>query len=182
MTGDTDNISHGDSNAAENDCAKDNKFGVHTDAKADAHQPATDTECGHRMMANTRFQAQPTPIASGGALTSLDMSSEKDRGMVRQAMKRRPKRWRGLADEVKDEFLEGLLGAHRKAVSVMQGAEDESVALKAVGEVGSIVRTAVMMEGQHQADEHLDEKNGRLDSGQITDAVRVVRVAFDEGG
>lgn len=43
-------------------------------------------------------------------------------------------------------------------------------------------RTMMMAEGQNQADDHVREKNERIDSGKATDAstVRVLKVEFDK--
>jgi hypothetical protein len=53
---------------------------------------------------------------------------------------------------------------------------DPDVALDAAKTIGSIVRTAVAMEGQNQADEHMEAKEDRLDSGKVTENIGLVRV------
>jgi isoleucyl-tRNA synthetase len=47
---------------------------------------------------------------------------------------------------------------------------------RAAKTIGSIVRTAVAMEGQNQADEHMEAKEERLDSGKVTENIGLVRV------
>lgn len=106
---------------------------------------------------------------------SLDMGSEKDRGLVREAMKRWPKRWRGLTDAVKDELAASLRAANSVAITLAQ-SDDPQVALDAAKTITSVVRTAVAMEGQNQADEHLEAKEERLDAGKATENVGIVRV------
>ena len=52
-----------------------------------------------------------------------------------------------------------------------------------VREIDSCVRTLAMLEGQQQADEHLAEKNARLDEGKATENfVQRQYVAEFDGG
>ena len=106
---------------------------------------------------------------------SLDMGDEKDRAMTRMAMRRWPRRWRGLTDAVKDEMAASLRAANSVAIQLAQ-SPDPDVALDAAKTIGSIVRTAVAMEGQNQADEHMEAKEERLDSGKVTENIGLVRV------
>ncbi len=106
---------------------------------------------------------------------SLDMGDEKDRAMTRMAMRRWPRRWRGLTDAVKDEMAASLRAANSVAIQLAQ-SPDPDVALDAAKTIGSIVRTAVAMEGQNQADEHMEAKEDRLDSGKVTENIGLVRV------
>ena len=106
---------------------------------------------------------------------SLDMGDEKDRGMARMAMRRWPRRWRGLTDAVKDEMAASLRAANSVAIQLAQ-SPDPDVALDAAKTIGSIVRTAVAMEGQNQADEHMEAKEERLDSGKATENIGIMRV------
>lgn len=127
----------------------------------------------------------PAQIAAGGAGTSLDMASEKDRALIRTAMKRWPKRWRGLTDAHKDSFANGLVVANEAAVKMIADpTHDPDLRLKAISAAASCARTAVMMEGQNQADEHEEEKCRRLDSGSPTNIQenRVIVVKFDDRG
>lgn len=87
------------------------------------------------------------PIPSGGAATSLDMTSERDRGLVRQAIKNWPRRWAGLDKEKRARLVESLMVADEAARTIDDPAEKAKA-------IASIVRTGVMMEGQHQADQH----------------------------
>lgn len=106
---------------------------------------------------------------------TLDLTDEKDRGMVREAMKRWPRRWRGLTEAVKEEMAASLRAANSVAIQLAQ-SPDPSVALDAAKTITSVVRTAVAMEGQCQADEHLEAKEDRLDAGKATENVGIVRV------
>ena len=106
---------------------------------------------------------------------TLDLTDEKDRGMVREAMKRWPRRWRGLTEAVKEEMAASLRAANSVAIQLAQ-SPDPSVALDAAKTITSVVRTAVAMEGQNQADDHLEAKNERLDAGKATENVGIVRV------
>jgi hypothetical protein len=112
-------------------------------------------------------------IPPGGAETAIDLASERDRGLVRQAMKNWPKRWAGLDAVKKATFTKQLADAGDAAANLLQ-ASDADLALKAAATVASIVRTAAMMEGQNQADEHVEDKNSRLDQGKVTERVEGV--------
>jgi hypothetical protein len=112
------------------------------------------------------------PTAAGGdRFTSIDPADPKDQALIRQAVKRWPKRWRGLDEAKKDSFVAGLAEAHDTAREIMRGAVDPKDQLDAANLVLSAVKTAAIIEGQNQADEHLEEKNARLDAGQVTDRV-----------
>ncbi len=112
------------------------------------------------------------PSASGGdRFNAIDPTDPKDQALVRQAVKRWPKRWRGLDDAKKDKFVEGLEEAHDTARAIMKGAIDAKDQLNAAGLVLSAVKTAAIIEAQNQADEHLEDKNARLDAGALTDRV-----------
>ncbi len=106
---------------------------------------------------------------------SLDMGDEKDRAMTRMAMRRWPRRWRGLTDAVKDELAESLRMAN-EAAQRLAANDNPEIALEGVKMIPSIVRTGVLMEGQCQADEHLADKNERLDTGKATENVGILRV------
>ena len=86
-------------------------------------------------------------------------------------MKRWPKRWRGLDDAKKEKFVEGLEEAHDTAREIMRGSVDSKDRLDAAELVLSAIKTAAMIEAQNQADEHLEDKNARLDAGAVTDRV-----------
>jgi len=109
--------------------------------------------------------------AAGGAVSALDPSTEKDRGLMRTAMARWPKRWRGMSEEKKDLFAKILGEAGEKAGTALQTTTDIDQQCKVIGEIASIVRTAVMMEAQNQSDDHLADKNGRLADGLPTERV-----------
>ncbi len=113
--------------------------------------------------------------ALGGAeSTSIDVESEKDRGLIREAIKRWPKRWRGLSDGLKDQFADALAQANARMLSAMNSAESVGEAVQAAGAIASIARTAVAMEGQNQTDYWNNDKNERLDSGKATERMSVM--------
>lgn len=108
----------------------------------------------------------------GGRVSSLDLRDPKDMALARTAMKRWPKRWRGLTDEFKDQCLSDLSAASDAArVKLL----DSEAALEAAKVLAAVAKTAVAMEAQVQADEHLEEKNDRLDAGMVTDRVAHTR-------
>lgn len=78
-----------------------------------------------------------------------------------------PKRWRGLSDEFKEQCVKDLRAASDTAREMLQSPEQAESAIKAIA---SIVKTATVMEGQNQADEHMVEKYNRIDEGQATES------------
>lgn len=120
-------------------------------------------------------------IPSGGAtLLGLDLTNPKDQAMVRQAIKSWPKRWRGLSDAKKDRFVEDIEIGSDIAREIAQNSEDPDLKLKAVMCLHSGARTVGMMEGQNQADEHLADKNARLDEGKATENIAGVQYTIVE--
>lgn len=100
--------------------------------------------------------AEKTPPAPGGADSALDLTTEKDRGLVRTATKRWPARWRGLSPEFKDKCVEQLNKAMEE-VGQVQDLE-KRVSLRA-----SLTKTATLMVGQEQKDDH---KEADLDQAE----------------
>lgn len=109
---------------------------------------------------------EPALCATGGGRSSVDLSTEKDRALLRTLISRNP-RWR-MPEDDKPEYMQTLLEAQRVARSELTNPEKS---LDAAKTVGSIVKTRVMMEAQNQADEHYDEKNARLDAGLSTENI-----------
>jgi len=106
---------------------------------------------------------------------NLDMLEEKDRAIIRRAAnttKRRESRW-NISHELK-----------AKAVLALDCAIHVLSERGEFADVSSCIKTLVAMEGQNQADDHLAEKNERLDSGLLTDnsAPINIRVEFDQRG
>ena len=110
-------------------------------------------------------------VAGGAGFASIDPMDPKDQAMVRKAVGRWPKRWRGIDAAKKDRFVEGLMSAHDKALSTMNETQNPELAMQATNLVLSAIRTAAVLEGQNQADDHLEDKNERLDSGKITERI-----------
>lgn len=106
-------------------------------------------------------------IRAGGVPTSIDLTSEKDRALVRNAMRSWPKRWRGLSEEFKEQCVKDLRAAGDTARAMLTDEEKAESAIKAIA---SIVKTATVMEAQNQADEHMAEKYARIDAGLATDS------------
>lgn len=122
----------------------------------------------------------PAPAPSGGAGIArppesdggIDATNIRDQATIRRAKKLWPKRWAGISDEKKQKWLDQLEFAGDVARKVLerptrlvtdmngQTAEvlDSEIALKAVNAVVSVVKTAAVIEGQNQSDEHLEAK------------------------
>ncbi len=107
-----------------------------------------------------------TPSHSGGESCAVDATNEKDRGAIRNAVKQWPKRFAAITPERKAKWVAQLEEAGDVASDLMRNAEETPVRLKAADTVNSVVRTAGMLEGLNQADEHLAEKHAREDAGK----------------
>lgn len=94
--------------------------------------------------------------------TPEDFSKQADAGMVHNYITRHPKRWAGLSEEVKAIFLRGMVRVAGIADSMMDSPETTEPGVAAML---SAAKVAVLMEGQNQADEHLDAKHAREDAG-----------------
>lgn len=119
------------------------------------------------------FSTVPASASGGAGFTAIDANDPKDHALVRQVVKRWPKRWRGIDDAKKTKFVEGLAAAHDKAMSTMQDSHDPELAMQAASLVLSAVKTAAVLEGQNQADDHMEEKNARIDEGKATERVEM---------
>lgn len=104
------------------------------------------------------------PIAQGGG--SLDLTTDADRALVHKAMVRWPKRWRGLSESFKERCVRDLEWAAEQARLANDPLEGAKV-------LTSVAKVAVQMEAQQQADEHLADKNARLDAGLATERLAV---------
>jgi hypothetical protein len=107
------------------------------------------------------------PIDAGGA--GIDPASEKDRGAIRRAAARWPKRFRGIDDEKKARWLASLDMAENVARQVIQEggqrftlgrgegtAEVIDTPLEAAKVLISVVKTGALFEGMNQSDDHKD--------------------------
>lgn len=138
------------------------------------------TQSGGNMRANVDSQAGPMQSdpnatlssgnASGGAGSALDMSNERDRGLVRKSLANRPKRWAGVTDEVKAAVVAGLSKAmHTATVHIDNGVDP----LDAAKVMASVAKTFEALEAQCQKDEHRADDMARLDNGQATQAIKL---------
>jgi hypothetical protein len=98
------------------------------------------------------------------------MTDERDRGMVRRALIKYPRRWAGVDDAFKAEMIAGLKEAATIARQCISAKIDPLDAAKVIA---SVVRTAVAIEDQCQKDEHRAEDMERIDSGKATQAVQL---------
>ena len=112
------------------------------------------------------------PIGAGGAgiTKNFDMTTDKDRGTIRNLSERWPARWRGVSSEFKEQIVKDLSAASDTARVKLQS---ETEALGAANTLASIARTVVAMEAQQPADDHLQDKNARLDAGLATERLAV---------
>lgn len=103
-------------------------------------------------------------IPTGQGQSSIDATQETDRAMIRHAVRNWPRRWAGLDDEFKRQVVKdlGMASDHARTLPDPIAAAQILV---------SVAKTAAMMEGQHQADEHLADKNARLDAGKLTENI-----------
>jgi len=90
-------------------------------------------------------------------------------------MTRWPNRWRGLTDSFKERVVRDLEWAAEQA----RMADDPIAGAKVMA---SVAKTVVAMEGQQQADDHLADKNARLDAGKPTEITGIsIRTPLTEG-
>jgi hypothetical protein len=90
----------------------------------------------------------------------LDMTDERDRGLVRRSFGGgHHKRW-GVTDNDKADFVKALRVALRYALEKQDHRG-----------IRGCVDTLAKLEGQNQADEHLAEKYARVDAGKATENV-----------
>jgi len=123
------------------------------------------------------------PIHSGGG--GIDATDPKDQAAMRKAMTSWPARWRGITPERKEKWVAQLVQAGDAASDLVESAADAETRLSAIGAMTSVVRTAAMIEGQNQNDDHLRDKNERLDAGKATEnvnhGVKFIRGVDGEG-
>lgn len=111
--------------------------------------------------------ADPAPGGASTVVGSLDMADQRDQGLVRRAAAGhtyKKKRWPGIDDTLK-----------RKVVNALEVAIEISVEDRDANGINGAAKTISVLEGQNQADEHVEEKYRRLDAGQATEGVQHVR-------
>ena len=92
-------------------------------------------------------------IVAGGD-DGVDPRCEADRGAIRKASQRWPRRWAGIDAAKKKKWTDQLECAGDVAETLMNQADDAETKLNAAKTLVSVVKTAAMMEGQNQSDEH----------------------------
>jgi hypothetical protein len=107
---------------------------------------------------------QPEQLREGQVTPSIDINDRKDRALIRTAVSRR---W-----PVKQELREKVVDALDRAMTVAQEQGD-------VGAIVDVSKTLVVIEGQNQTDDHLADKNDRLDQGKLTERVAVEPVILE---
>lgn len=123
------------------------------------------------------LEAYTTPDDHTTVVGSLDLSTEADRKTLRRSIatanpEHKVQRWGGLDDNLRKQAVKAQ--AYALKLATERGS---------VREIDSCVRTLAMLEGQQQADEHLAEKNARLDEGKATEnLVQRQYVAEFDGG
>lgn len=123
-------------------------------------------------MSEINGQGLPATPPVGGA---IDVTTLKDQGLVRRAMKEWPRRWRGLSDSFKERCVRDLEWAAEQARMASDPLEGAKV-------LASVTKTVVAMEAQQQADDHLADKNARLDAGKPTEITGIsIRTPLTEG-
>lgn len=95
------------------------------------------------------------------------MTDERDRGLLRRRVsdpQSKRRRWNEVTDAFKDDATRAL----RYALRLATESQDHRG-------IRGIVQTLAALEGQNQSDEHLADKNHRLDSGAATENVQHLR-------
>lgn len=93
-------------------------------------------------------------------IDALDMTDGRDRVLLQSVIQ--TKRW-PTTPEQRARYLKGLDIAMKLALE----KQDQRA-------ITSCIKTMVLIEGQNQSDEHLMDKNARIDSGDATERVQVV--------
>lgn len=107
---------------------------------------------------------EPTAIVG-----NLDLSKRSDQALLRRSLENpevsHRQRWPGLDAELRGQAIKAQRQALRLALEKGN-----------VRYIDSCVRTLAMLESQQQTDEHLEDKNKRLDEGKATEsqAIQVV--------
>ena len=117
-------------------------------------------------------------IVSGGD-GGVDPITEADRGAIRKAMQRWPKRWAGIDAAKKKKWTDQLECAGDVAETLMNQADDADTKLNAAKTLVSVVKTAAMMEGQNQSDEHRLIDADRPTGGTQVNILNNVRTSDD---
>ena len=113
----------------------------------------------------------PANTSGGAPLASVDLvNSEKDRGLVR-TLARSGKRW-GITEEVRTQVVSDLVLASKTARETIIYADPKA----GCDVLTSVAKTFAALDKLNQADEHLADKNERLDSGKATELVHTAAV------
>jgi hypothetical protein len=118
----------------------------------------SDPTTGPEKMGGAEFaDAQPPVVASQPPISidAIDATNPKDQGSIRRALTSWPKRWAGIDAAKKAKWLAQLERAGDAAEQRLYDIDD---GLEAAKVVVSVVKTAAAIEGQNQADEHLQTK------------------------
>lgn len=114
---------------------------------------------------------------------ALDLTKPKDVAALRKAIAQRPKRFRtsGLREKAETVVAQAMEIAMGEMSNPDTGSTDEAkeaLARRKVkgAELGaSLAKTVVDMEKVVQADDHLDDKNQRLDEGKATENLGITK-------
>lgn len=94
---------------------------------------------------------------AGSVLRGLDcVGNPRDAGMVNEAIRRWPKRWRGQTPEMKEAIVADLDAGRRKARELMDEAAEPETALSAIGALNACARSQIAIEAQEQSDDHAE--------------------------
>ncbi len=119
-------------------------------------------------------------MEQSGIKGEWDMTT-RDAQTISKAVDRWPKRWRGQTPEVKDGMVDLLKLAAEASRRAMAEAVDPKDALAAAAVAANLVRASAALEAQTQADEHLADKNARLDAGMATERIAIQPRATFQG-
>jgi hypothetical protein len=114
------------------------------------------------MSTEIESTSNPAPMQREGRVApSIDIDEKKDRALIRTAASRR---W-PVPPDLKTRVVEALARALSAATEL--------------SEVVDVSRTLVVIEGQNQVDDHLADKNKRMDEGKPTERVAVEPVVLE---
>ncbi len=132
------------------------------------------------LESNGHLNGHAAPSASGGASLALDMTNERDRGMVRTFARRWPKRFARM-DAAKQDALVDLLDLARAKAEAALPSEHVTD-LDIAKTMDSIVRTGVMIVSVQQRDDHKEADIDNPNPSTIIQNNQTIKVEFDKGG
>lgn len=108
------------------------------------------------------------------------MTNERDRGAVRAAARRWPRRFAKMDGEKQDKLVDGLMWANDLVRRC--NPESDEQAIEVAKAMESIVRTGAVITRIQQADDHAEDGLGKNEVNVNVHQNQVIVVEHDRGG